>query len=93
MSPNRNLSQQACLLLLIVSHYFKGERAQTQFWSNFEITKWCGYREYKVQVIRIILFCLKTMYLCKFDAENPTGSEETAQKRLSLHFLRMMILK
>ena len=55
--PNHNFSRQACLLLFIVSHwsinYFKGEHAQTQFWSNFEITKCCGYREYKVKVIKI----------------------------------------
>ena len=33
-------------------NYFKGEHALTQFWSNFEITKCCGYREYKVKVIK-----------------------------------------
>ena len=46
MSPNRKLSRQACLLLFIVSqlyklksiNYFKGEHAQSQFWSNLEIT-------------------------------------------------------
>ena len=27
--------------------------AQTQFWVNFEITKCCGYLEYKVKVIKI----------------------------------------
>ena len=31
----------------------KGEHVQTQFWSNFEITKCSGYREYKVKVIKI----------------------------------------
>ena len=55
--PNRSLSRQASLLLFIVSQWsitnFKGEHAQTQFWSNFEITKCCGYREYKVKVIKI----------------------------------------
>ena len=34
----------------------------------------------------ITLFCLRTMYLCKFGAENPTGSEDRAQKRLNLLF-------
>ena len=28
-------------------NYYKGEHAQTQFWSNFEITKCCGYLEYQ----------------------------------------------
>ena len=53
---NRKLCQQACLLLFIVSqwyrlesiNYFKREHAQTQFWSSFEITKCWGYLEYKV---------------------------------------------
>ena len=36
-----------------IINYFKGEHAQTQFWSNFEITKCCGYLEYKVKVIKI----------------------------------------
>ena len=27
-------------------NYFKREHAQTQFWSNFENTKCCGYTEY-----------------------------------------------
>ena len=53
MSPNHNRSQQEFLLLFIVSqcsiNYFKGEHAQTQFWSNVEITKCCGYREYNVK--------------------------------------------
>ena len=57
MSPYLNRSRQACLLLFIVPqcfiNYFKGEHAQTQLWSNFEITKCCGYREYKVKVIKI----------------------------------------
>ena len=56
MSPC-NLSWQACLLLFFVSqwsiNYFKEEHAQTQFWPNFEITKCCGYREYKVKAIKI----------------------------------------
>ena len=33
----------------------KEEPAQTQFWSNFEITKCCDYCEYKVKVIKIYL--------------------------------------
>ena len=35
------------------------------------------------------------MYLCKFDGENPIGSEDTAQKRLILQFFKnvMMTLK
>ena len=45
------------LLLIIVSqlyrlksiNYFKEEHAQTQFWSNFEITKCWSYLEYKVK--------------------------------------------
>ena len=57
MSPNRKLSR----LLFIVSqlyrlkfiNYFQGEHAQTQFWSNFEIIKCCGYLGYKVKVINI----------------------------------------
>ena len=67
----RNRSLQACLLLFIVSHcsinYFKGEHAQKQFWSNFEIKKCCGYREYKVKVIKIkfTLFFLQTNYMCR----------------------------
>ena len=99
MSPNRSLSRQACLLLFIVSQrsiiYFKGEHAQTQFMSNFEITKCCGYREYKAKVtkIQISFFCLGPMHLCKFGADKPTGSEKRAQKWLNLHFLRMMTLK
>ena len=65
-------------------NYFKGEHAQTQFWSKFEITKCCGDLEHKVKVIKIqlTLFCLYTMYLCKFGGNPPTGSEDTAQKRL-----------
>ena len=31
--------------------YFKGDHAQTHFRSHFEITKCCGYIEYKVKVI------------------------------------------
>ena len=88
--PNRSLSRQASLLLFIVSQWsitnFKGEHVQTQFGSNFENTKCCGYCEYKLKVI-------KTMYLCKFGVEKPTGSEDRAQKRLNLQFLRMMTLK
>ena len=46
MSPNRKRSRQACLMLFVVSqgsiNYFKEELAQTQFWSNFEITKSYG---------------------------------------------------
>ena len=34
-------------------YYFKGEHAQTQFWSNFEITKCCDDLEDKVKVIKI----------------------------------------
>ena len=34
--------------------------------------------------ILLTLFCLQTMYLCKFGGENPTGSEDRAQKRLIL---------
>ena len=34
-------------------NYFKGEHAQTQFWPNFKITKFCGYLIYKVKVIKI----------------------------------------
>ena len=34
-------------------NYFKGEHAQTQFWSNFEITKCYGGLEHKVKVIKI----------------------------------------
>ena len=57
MYPNRKSSR----LLFIVSllyrlkfiNYFRGEHAQTQFWSNFEITKCCGYLGYKVKVIKI----------------------------------------
>ena len=36
-------------------NYFKGEHAQTQFWSNFEIKKCCGYLEYKVNVIQNLI--------------------------------------
>ena len=36
-------------------NYFKEEHAQTQFRSNFEIAKCCGYREYKVKVINILI--------------------------------------
>ena len=32
-------------------NYFKGEHAQTQFWSNFETTKCCDYLD--VNVIKI----------------------------------------
>ena len=55
-----------------------------------EITKCCGYCEYKVKVIKIqsTLFCIQTMYLCKFGAEKPTGSEDRAQKRLNLQFFK-----
>ena len=54
MYPNRNRSQQTCLLIFIVSqcsiNYFRA-----QSWSNFEIKKYCGYREYKVKGIKIKL--------------------------------------
>ena len=73
MSPNHKLSLQACLLLFIASqryrlksiNYFKREHAQTQYWSNFEITMCSGYLEYKIKIIKIYftLFCLPTMYL------------------------------
>ena len=57
MSPNRKLSR----LLFIVSqlyrlkfvNYFKGEHAKTQVWSNYEITKCCGFLGYQVKVIKI----------------------------------------
>ena len=29
-----------------ICHYFRGEHAQTQLGSNFEITKCCGYLEF-----------------------------------------------
>ena len=59
--PNRKLSRQACLLLFIVSQWYRlksinhfiWEHAQTQFWSIFETTKCCSYLEYKVNVIKI----------------------------------------
>ena len=38
--------------------------------------------------ILFTLFCLQTMYLCKFGGENPTGSEDRAQKRLNLQFFK-----
>ena len=58
MSPNRNLSRQACFNCSLLCHNdpsinIKGEHAQTQFWSNFEITKCCGYREVKVKVANL----------------------------------------
>ena len=69
------MRHQACLLLFNVSqwsiNYFTGEHAQTQFWSNYEITKCCGYLECKV--------CLQTMYLCKFGAD---GSFEYPKHKL-----------
>ena len=42
-----------CSLLCHNVQVFKGEHIHTQFSSNFEITKCCGYREYKVKVIEI----------------------------------------
>ena len=58
-----NVFNRWCLLLPQWSiNYFKGEHAQTQFWSNFEITKCCGYREYKVKVIKIYL---TLFFLCQ----------------------------
>ena len=50
----------------------------------------CGYHEYKVKVIKILLtlFCLQTMYLCKFGEEKPIGSEDRVQKMLNLQFFK-----
>ena len=45
----------------------------TQFWSNFEFTKCCGYLEYKVKVIKISV-SKQCIYRCKFGGENLTGS-------------------
>ena len=45
-----------CVTMIQASiNYFKGEHAQTQFWSNFENTKCCGYIEYKIRVINSFL--------------------------------------
>ena len=59
--------------------------------NNFIVSQLCcGYLGYTVKVIKIylILFWLQTMYLFKFGGENPTGSEEKAQKRLILPFFK-----
>ena len=58
MSPQLQLESASMLTALycvtIIHQLFhRGEQAQTQFWSNFEITKCCGYHEYKVKVIKI----------------------------------------
>ena len=38
----------------------------------------------KVIKLLLTLFCLQTMYLCKFDEEKNTGSADKTQKRLIL---------
>ena len=45
----------------------------------------CGYHDYKVKVIKIkfTLFCLQTMYLCKF-GQNPSMVQILAQGNLIL---------
>ena len=60
---NHNLSQQAIISSFLCHNdtvykewlksfkYFKEEHAQSQFWSNFEITKCCGDLEHNVKVI------------------------------------------
>ena len=58
--PDRKLiGKHACCSLLChydeaeIHQLLKGGHAQTQFWSNFEIKKYCGYFECKVKVIKI----------------------------------------
>ena len=38
--------------------------------------------------ILLTIFCLQTMYLCKFGGNPPTGSEDRTQKRQILQFLK-----
>ena len=60
------------------------------FGQTLKNTKCCGYLEYKIKFIEIqlTLFCMQTLYQCKFDVEKFTGSEDRAQKRLILQFLK-----
>ena len=51
---NEKASRLTALYCVTMIHaYFKGEHAQTQFRSNVENTKCCGYLQYKVKVIKI----------------------------------------
>ena len=45
----------ALYFAIMFNQLFEGRACtNTKFWSNFEITKFCGYREYKVKVIKIL---------------------------------------
>ena len=37
-----NYVPQATMIQFEIHQYFKGDHAQTQFWSIFEVTKCCG---------------------------------------------------
>ena len=49
---NRNLST-ALYCVTMIHQLFQGRACTNTIWSNFEITKCCGYGEYKVNVIKI----------------------------------------
>ena len=76
-------------------NYFKGEHAQTQFWSNFEITKCCGDLEHQIKVISILLtlFCHQTMYLSTFCGIHPLVKKIELKNANFTVFERLVTLK
>ena len=81
MSPELQIESASMLTVLYcvtmiqaeIHQLFQGEHAKTQFMSNYEYTKCCGYLEYKLRVIEFNHFSLQTMYQCKFGVGTFTG--------------------
>ena len=61
MTPKLKIESKSMLTALYcvtmlqaeIHQLFKGEHAQTEFWSNFDNTKCCEYLQYQVKVIEI----------------------------------------
>ena len=68
---------------------FQGRACKNTILVKLEITKCCGYLGYKVKVINFLTPNNVSMQIWW---RKPTGSEERAQKRLILQFLRMVTL-
>ena len=96
MSPNSNRSQQACLLLFIVSQcvpsiisresMHKHKFGQTLALQSVVVTVNIRSRSLKSYSLFSVSKQITYMYLRKVGADKTFGSEDRAQKRLNLHF-------
>ena len=79
----------ALYCVTMIHQLFQGRACTTQFLSNFEITKCCGYREYKVKITFLSKQCIYASLVQK----NHWFRRQSSEKAEFTVFLRMMTLK